>query len=162
MTTQPLTILHVDDDPDDRLLVRDAMEESGCPGEIEFVENGEEMLDCLHRRGKFKALQNKPLPAMILLDLNMPLKDGREALREIKADPELRGIPVIVLTTSKAKDDIVRVYALGGSSFIIKPSSFKALVAVMATLHQYWINTVKLPITPRGGSHASTGQSVID
>jgi CheY-like chemotaxis protein len=138
-------ILMADDDDDDRLLARDAVAEAGLDGDLRFVQNGEELLDYLYRRGKYKDPSSAPRPGLILLDLNMPLKDGREALREIRADPELRRIPVVVLTTSKADTDIGAIYELGANSFISKPFQFEALVAVMKMLSQYWFRTVELP-----------------
>jgi CheY-like chemotaxis protein len=138
-----LVILMADDDADDRLLAKDAVAEARVNGELRFVENGEELMDYLYRRGSFGADATRP--ALILLDLNMPKKDGREALREIKADPELRRIPVVVLTTSKADVDISRIYDLGANSFISKPVSFDALVKVMKALDLYWLETVELP-----------------
>jgi len=137
-------ILMADDDPDDRLLAQDALAECQLQSEIQFVENGEELLDYLRHRGKY-AHGGAPRPSLILLDLNMPRKDGREALREIKTDPELRRIPVIVLTTSKAETDISKIYELGANSFISKPVAFDALVNVMKALGQYWLRTVELP-----------------
>jgi CheY-like chemotaxis protein len=142
---KPNVILMADDDDDDRLLTRDALAEAGLDGDLHFVENGEELLDYLCRRGQYKQPMAAPRPGLILLDLNMPLKDGREALREIRADPELRRIPVVVLTTSKADTDIGAIYELGANSFISKPFQFEALVAVMKMLGQYWFNTVELP-----------------
>jgi CheY-like chemotaxis protein len=138
-------ILMADDDDDDRLLTRDALAEAGLDGDLHFVENGEQLLDYLCRRGQYKQAAAAPRPGLILLDLNMPLKDGREALREIRADPELRRIPVVVLTTSKADTDIGAIYELGANSFISKPFQFEALVGVMRMLGQYWFNTVELP-----------------
>jgi CheY-like chemotaxis protein len=138
-------ILMADDDDDDRLLTRDAVAEAGLDSDLHFVENGEELLDYLCRRGKFRAPATAPRPGLILLDLNMPLKDGREALREIRADPDLRRIPVVVLTTSKADTDIGAIYELGANSFISKPFQFEALVSVMRMLGQYWFKTVELP-----------------
>ena len=139
-------ILMADDDDDDRLLTRDAVAEAGLDGDLRFVQNGEELLDYLCRRGKYQPPSTAPRPGLILLDLNMPLKDGREALREIRSDPELRRIPVVVLTTSKADTDIGAIYELGANSFISKPFQFEALVAVMKTLGQYWFSTVELPL----------------
>lgn len=133
-----------DDDADDRLLAQDAVAEAKVNGELRFVENGEELLDYLFRRGQF-ANMDAPRPGLILLDLNMPKKDGREALREIKSQPELRRIPVVVLTTSKADTDITQIYDLGANSFIAKPVSFEALVNVMQALGHYWLETVELP-----------------
>ncbi len=139
-------ILMADDDDDDRLLAQDALAESGLKADLQFVQNGEELLDCLCRRGKYAELGERPKPGLILLDLNMPRKDGREALREIRADPELRRIPVVVLTTSKADTDIGAIYELGANSFISKPFQFEALVKVMRVLGQYWFQTVELPL----------------
>ena len=138
-------ILMADDDDDDRLLAHDALAESQAPVTIHFVENGEEMMDYLQRRGKYADSTAAPRPGLILLDLNMPRKDGREVLREVKADTELRRIPVVVLTTSKADTDIAAIYDLGANSFISKPFQFEALVSVMKTLGQYWFQTVELP-----------------
>jgi CheY-like chemotaxis protein len=135
-----------DDDDDDRLLARDALSESKVEGNIRFVENGEELMDYLCRRGKYQDLATAPRPGLILLDLNMPRKDGREALREIKNDPDLKRIPVIVLTTSKADTDIGAIYELGANSFISKPFQFEALVNVMKVIGQYWLRTVELPV----------------
>jgi CheY-like chemotaxis protein len=134
-----------DDDADDRLLAKDALTECRLANDLHFVENGEELIDYLKRRGKFAQIADTPRPGLILLDLNMPKKDGREALMEIKADPELRKIPVVVLTTSKADTDIGRIYELGANSFISKPVSFDALVEVMKTLGRYWFEIVELP-----------------
>jgi len=134
-----------DDDADDRLLAKDALAECRLAGDLHFVENGEELVDYLQRRGKYTALNASARPGLILLDLNMPKKDGREALREIKADPDLRKIPVVVLTTSRADTDIGRVYELGANSFISKPVSFDSLVDVMKTLYRYWFEIVELP-----------------
>ena len=134
-----------DDDADDRLLAKDALAECKLPGELHFVEDGEELLDYLHRRGKYSQLGNSPRPGLILLDLNMPRKDGREALREIKSNSELRKIPVVVLTTSKADTDIAQIYDLGANSFISKPVTFDSLVKVMRILGDYWCDIVELP-----------------
>jgi CheY-like chemotaxis protein len=148
MTPAPKThvILMADDDDDDRLLTRDAIAEAGLDGDLHFVQNGEELLDYLCHRGRYESPASAPRPGLILLDLNMPLKDGREALREIRADPELRRIPVVVLTTSKADTDIGAIYELGANSFISKPFQFEALVSVMKMLGQYWFKTVELPL----------------
>jgi CheY-like chemotaxis protein len=113
--------------------------------DLRFVEDGDELLDYLYHRGKYADAGSSPSPGLILLDLNMPRKDGREALREIKADPDLRRIPVVVLTTSKAEEDIYRTYDLGANSFITKPVSFEGLVAVMRDIGRYWIEIVELP-----------------
>jgi len=140
-----ITILLADDDEDDRKLAQDALVESRLANDLHTVENGEELMDYLLRRGKYAALADSPRPGLILLDLNMPKKDGREALREIKADPSLRQIPVVVLTTSKAEEDIYRTYDLGANSFITKPVMFESLVRVMRDLGTYWFEIVELP-----------------
>lgn len=139
-----ITILIAEDDPDDRLLAQEALQEGRLANDLQFVRDGEELLDYLHRRGEY-ADKPAPRPGVILLDLNMPRKDGREALTEIKHDPDLRRIPVVVMTTSKAEEDILRTYDLGVSSFIIKPLSFEGLVEVMKTLEHYWFEIVELP-----------------
>jgi two-component system, response regulator len=143
--TKSIVILMADDDADDRLLAKDALAECKLPGELHFVEDGEELLDYLHRRGKYAQMTDSPRPGLILLDLNMPKKDGREALREIKSDSELRKIPVVVLTTSKADTDIAQIYDLGANSFISKPVTFDSLVKVMRILGDYWCDIVELP-----------------
>lgn len=140
-----ITILMADDDPDDRLLTEEALSESHLLNDLYFVENGEDLLDYLHNRGEYSDPQQAPRPGVILLDLNMPKKDGREALQEIKADPSLRQIPIVILTTSKAEEDIYRTYDLGASSFITKPVTFESLVEVMQTLGKYWFEIVELP-----------------
>jgi CheY-like chemotaxis protein len=142
---QPITILMADDDEDDRMMTREALEEAKLANDIRFVVDGEELLDYLYRRGDYADPEKAPRPGLILLDLNMPRKDGREALREIKADPDLRQIPIVVLTTSKAEEDIYRSYDLGVNSFITKPVSFEGLVFVITTLAQYWFQIVQLP-----------------
>lgn len=140
-----ITILLADDDPDDRQLTRDAFAQNRLANELATVEDGEELMDYLHRRGKYENLKNKALPGLILLDLNMPRKDGREALKEIKADPILRRIPIVVLTTSKAEEDILRSYDLGVNSYVTKPVTFKSLVELIKVLGQYWFEVVELP-----------------
>ena len=138
-------ILMADDDPDDRLLAEKALHEYRLKNGIRFVEDGEELMDYLYHRGKYAAPGSSPVPGLILLDLNMPRKDGREALAEIKRDPVLHRIPVVILTTSKAEEDIVRAYDLGVNSYITKPVSFQGLAEVMKTLSIYWFEIVKLP-----------------
>jgi CheY-like chemotaxis protein len=142
---RPIVILLADDDEEDRMLAADALEESRVVNDLRFVEDGEELLDYLYHRGRYAEPGSSPTPGLILLDLNMPRKDGREALREIKVDPELRRIPVVVLTTSKAEEDIYRTYDLGANSFITKPVSFEGLVSVMREVGRYWIEIVELP-----------------
>ena len=140
-----MQILMADDDEDDRRAVAKAWKTSRAANPIEFVNDGEQLMDYLHRRGQFSGLAARSRPGLILLDLNMPKKDGREALMEIKADPELRQIPVIVLTTSKAEEDIYRTYDLGANSFITKPVTFTSLVELVQVIGNYWIEIVELP-----------------
>ena len=141
----PIVILMADDDADDRMLTHDALEESRVLNELRFVEDGEELMDYLTRKGKYSNPDDSPRPGLILLDLNMPKKDGREALKEIKSDPNLRRIPVVIMTTSKAEEDIFRSYDFGASSFITKPVTFDRLVELMRTLGEYWVEFVELP-----------------
>jgi len=142
---KPIPILMADDDEDDRLLTKDAFREYRVGNVLLFVEDGEELMEYLHRKGKFTDPKRSPRPGLILLDLNMPRKDGREALEEIKSDRNLRSIPVVVLTTSKAEEDVLRSYDLGVNSFITKPVTFEGLVEVVKTLGKYWIEIVELP-----------------
>jgi len=142
---RPITILYADDDPEDRMLVQEAWRESRVANPLDLVEDGEDLMDYLHRSGKYAGQAGSPLPGLILLDLNMPKKDGREALQEIKADPRLRSIPVVILTTSKAEQDILTSYDLGVSSFIVKPVTFQSLVELTLTLNKYWFEIVELP-----------------
>lgn len=145
-STKPITILMADDDPDDRQLTSEAFEESRLANDLRFVENGVELMDYLHRRGKFSDPATSPRPGLILLDLNMPKKDGRECLQEIKSDPRLKNIRVVVMTTSKAEEDILRTYDLGASSYVTKPVTFDGLVDVIQTLGKYWLEIVELPV----------------
>ena len=147
MKPERLNILMADDDPDDRMLVRDALNETQAPQHLDCVEDGEDLMDYLHRRGKYEHLSANVQPSIILLDLNMPRKDGREALKEIKDDPTLRQIPVVILTTSNAVEDIQRTYDLGASSFLIKPRNFETLVKTLDTLVHYWFDTCRLPMS---------------
>ncbi len=143
--TKPITILVAEDDADDRMLLQDAFDESRLSNDLRFVEDGEQLLAYLNREGEYADAGRAPFPGMILLDLNMPKMDGREALKQIKANPAFQQIPVIVLTTSKAEEDIVRTYGLGVSSFIAKPVTFEGLVKVVQVLGAYWIEIVELP-----------------
>lgn len=140
----PVNILIADDDPDDRMLMKEAFSEDNVTNMLKFVENGVELLDYLHKRGKFSS-EETFRPGLILLDLNMPKMDGREALRRIKSDPDLKRIPVVILTTSTAEEDIAKSYDLGVNSFISKPSKFSDLVKVARQIGSYWFRTVELP-----------------
>lgn len=143
--SRPITILLADDDADDRMLAREALVESRLVNDLRSVEDGEQLMDYLHRRGPYADPESSPRPGLILLDLNMPRKDGREALAEIKSVPALRQIPIVVLTTSKAEEDIYRTYDLGVNSFVTKPVTFDGLVSVMKALGRYWFEIVELP-----------------
>ncbi|GAB2662901.1 response regulator [Arenimonas aestuarii] len=149
---QPIAILMADDDPDDRLMTQEAFAECRLRNPLHFVSDGEELLDYLRRRGQYSDDDAYPMPGLVLLDLNMPRKDGREVLREIKADPKLRAIPVVILTTSKAEEDVARSYRDGVNSFITKPVTFTGLTDVVQTLGKYWLQVVDLP--PEAGGDA--------
>ena len=142
---RPVSILIADDDAEERLLAKKALEEARLANGLHFVKDGEELLDYLNHRGQYTDSETFPRPGLILLDLNMPRMDGHVALMKIRTDPDLRQIPVVVLTTSKAEEDIVRTYLLGASSFITKPVKFESLVEVMKVLQRYWFEIVELP-----------------
>jgi len=139
------TILMADDDAEDCQLVRDALGEAGQSHDLRFVRDGEELFDYLRHRGEYANGRSAPRPDLILLDFKMPRKDGREALKEIKADAQLRRIPVVVLTTSTAEDDIAFSYDMGVNSFITKPATFRQWVKIIRTLSKYWFEVVELP-----------------
>ena len=148
MTRDPMqgvTILLADDDEEDRAMTISALRKRRVANEIRCVGDGAELADYLFHRGRYADPDDAPTPGLILLDLNMPKKDGREVLAEIKADDTLRSIPVVVLTTSKAEEDVARTYHLGVNSFITKPVTFTALVEVMQTWSRYWFEIVDLP-----------------
>lgn len=138
-------ILIADDDEDDRLFTKEAFEENYLLNEIRFVNDGVELMDYLKRRNKYTNPADSPRPGIILLDLNMPKMDGREALKEIKSDPNLRSIPVVVLTTSKAEQDVLQTYDIGVNCFITKPVSFGDFIEVARTVGHYWFDIVQLP-----------------
>lgn len=135
---KPIDIVLADDDPDDRLLTQDALKESRLANKLHVVENGEELIDYLRN-------DKNPQPGLILLDLNMPKLDGREALKIIKTDENLRHIPIVVLTTSKSEEDIFKTYDYGVNSFVTKPVTFEGLVKVMRSIGKYWFEIVELP-----------------
>jgi CheY-like chemotaxis protein len=145
----PITILICDDDEDDRRLTQQALEGAHISNSLRFVEDGEQLLDYLYQRGAYAGeTGNAPRPGLILLDLNMPKMDGREALKLIKEDKSLHDIPVVVLTTSRLDEDILRSYQLGVNSFISKPVTFSGLVEAMNILGRYWLEIVELPPVP--------------
>jgi CheY-like chemotaxis protein len=140
---KPITILLADDDSDDRQFIEEAFKENRLANRLETVENGEDLMDYLHKRGNFADV--KELPKLLLLDLNMPKKSGLEALREIKADENLCTLPVVVLTSSKADEDVIKSYGLGATSFIQKPVTFESVVDLVKHLDDYWFQLVDLP-----------------
>ena len=148
--SRPIVILLADDDEEDRMLAADALAESRVVNDLRCVEDGDELLDYLYHRGAYADASASPTPGLILLDLNMPRKDGREALQEIKGDPRLRSIRIVVMTTSKAEEDVVRSYDLSAASYITKPITFERLVDVVRTLGKYWLEIVELPPESNG------------
>lgn len=142
--SRSVTLLIADDDQDDRYMIREALEENRLSNDIRFVFDGEELMDYLLRKGRYANPLHSPTPGLILLDLNMPKKDGREALAEIRLDPLLRSIPVVILTTSQAEEDIVRSRNLGADGYITKPVTFEGLVEALREMNRYWINVVEL------------------
>ncbi len=138
-------ILIAEDDPDDRLLIKEALEENNVPSTVHFVEDGEELLNYLYNRDQYHNKIDLQKPAIIILDLNMPKKDGREVLKELKSIPELKYIPIVILTTSSDEEDIKYTYAMGASSFITKPSSFDSMVDMMRVIKEYWLGVTELP-----------------
>ncbi|MAT44262.1 MAG: two-component system response regulator [Anaerolineaceae bacterium] len=138
------SILLVEDDPDDIYLIGEAIDECQLEAKVFIVQDGEELMDFLNHRGEFTEVDNYPFPNLILLDLNMPRKDGREALREIKEDLTLRSIPVVILTTSTSGEDLENMYALGASGFVTKPTSFSGLRETIDKIGSYWLSTVQL------------------
>ena len=145
----PITILICDDDDDDRTLTRQALEDAHISNDLRFVEDGEQLLDYLYQRGEYAGETGAaPRPGLILLDLNMPKMDGREALQRIKGDATLVDIPIVILTTSGLDMDIIRSYQLGVNSFITKPVTFSGLVDAMNVLGRYWLEIVELPPVP--------------
>ena len=147
---KPVVFLMADDDPDDRLLIKEAFQESLISNSIYFVEDGVQLMDYLRKQGPYAYPADAPTPDLILLDLNMPRKDGREALAEIKSDKHLRYIPIVVLTTSKAEEDIMRSYDIGAASYITKPVTFDGLVESIRGMGQYWVQIVRLPAVEKG------------
>ncbi len=146
MNKKSIVILMADDDSDDRLLTKRALEQNNIVNDFRYVEDGEQLLDYLNHKGNYSDPKDSPRPGLILLDLNMPRKDGREALSEIKKDESLRRIPIVILTTSKEEEDILRSYDLGVNSYITKPVTFQGLVDAMRTIGRYWLDIVKLPM----------------
>jgi CheY-like chemotaxis protein len=142
---RPITILIAEDDPDDRLLTQRALGMSRVVNDLRFVEDGEELMEYLLHQGRYTDAAKAPRPGLVLLDLNMPRKDGREALKEIKSHPQLHQIPVVVMTTSKAEEDVLRSYDVGANSYVVKPVTFDRLVDLMKTLGTYWVEFVELP-----------------
>lgn len=145
--TRRVLILIAEDDADDQLLIRDALQESGCRNPIRFVNDGEELLEYLRHHGNYTDPALYPKPGLIVLDLNMPRMDGREALGQIKHDRGLRQIPIIILSTSTAQEDIRNAYDLGANSFLGKPGRFDELVALISKFNSFWLDAVELPVS---------------
>ena len=145
METRLTPILLAEDDPEDVYLISEALDENQITNPLFIVENGEELLDYLHHEGKYTDTKLFPRPGLILLDLNMPLLDGREALEVIYQDPDLRQIPVVVLTTSDAEEDVEVSYRFGAKGYVTKPVTFKGLLENLKTIGEYWLDVVKLP-----------------
>ena len=141
----PIRIVVADDDADDRMLIEEALEESRLSNPVDFCVDGIDLLEYLNREGGWTEMAKEPLPGLILLDLNMPRMDGRTALEKIKADDRFKRIPIVILTTSKSEEDIVRTYGLGVNSFITKPVTFDGLVSIVQALTHYWFEIVALP-----------------
>ncbi len=140
-------VLIADDDPDDCYLAQEAWECRGLAHELRFVHDGQELIDYLTHAGAYTNPTTAPRPSLVLLDLNMPRMDGREALRRIKVDESLRSVPVVVMTTSSAMADVSKAYDLGVNSYVTKPASFEDLVDLLEHLNDYWLDTVRLPET---------------
>ena len=166
---QPIAIAIADDDEDDRLLIKEAFEQCEINNELQFVEDGQQLIDFLRREGDYADMTARAYPGLILLDLNMPRMNGHEVLRELRADPSLCRLPVVILTTSEAEEDIVRSYGLGVNSFITKPVTFDELVSTVAALRDYWGELVALPPecasdsnASKDGTHANLGTPASD
>lgn len=145
---KPVTIAIADDDVDDRMMIQDALRDCHIRNPVDFLEDGEALMQYLRREGEYGGLAGTDLPGLILLDLNMPRKDGREALAEIKSDPDLRHVPVIVMTTSRSPDDVSVTYDIGANSYVAKPIHYEELLEVLQTLGKYWLEVVDLPGSP--------------
>lgn len=148
MNKRPLHIMVAENDEDDRTLVKFAFAECKLPNKVDFVEDGEQLLDYLYHRGPYQDRVHAR-PDLILLDLGLPRVNGHEALKEIKSDPELRSIPVVIFTTSKSPKDINSTYSMGANSFIVKPVTFDGLIQVMNVLAEYWAEVTELPVMSR-------------
>ncbi|OZI06285.1 two-component system response regulator [Siphonobacter sp. BAB-5385] len=144
MNTQ-IPILVADDDEDDRFLIRTAFRDSQLTNDIFFVADGVELMQFLHHQGPYADAEKYPRPGIIFLDLNMPRKDGWEALSEIKQNPELKAIPVVVLTTSNSERDILRTYESGANCYITKPISFDQLLQIVKSFGQFWLSIASIP-----------------
>ena len=147
-----ITILMADDDPEDRDFARQALADSRLANDFRTVTDGVELLEYLRREGEYEDPEDAPRPGLLLLDLKMPRMDGLEALREIRAQPEFRSLPVVVLTTSSADEDIAASYELGANSYIRKPVTFDGLVEALGAVGRYWFEIVELPPGGPGGS----------
>lgn len=147
-----IDIVLAEDDPDDRLFIRRAFKENNVQNDLHEVENGVELLDYLRGIGTFQSSGSVRRPGLILLDLNMPKKSGREALREIKADPNLRSIPIVVLTTSSSESDVTYSYAQGANAYVTKPSTLTDLIELFKRIDSFWLRTAKLPVLSKAAT----------
>jgi len=143
--SKSLCLLIADDDENDYVLLNCAARRAQLPAQLCWVKDGLELLEYLRGQGCYGDSGNYPRPAVVLLDLNMPRKNGRDTLQEIRQDPSLRSLPVIIFTTSKSSEEIQLTYAAGANSFITKPPEFQRLVEMMEVLKRYWFETVTLP-----------------
>ncbi|MGQ0652780.1 MAG: response regulator [Betaproteobacteria bacterium] len=139
---RPVEILLVEDNPGDERLTREALKEGKVYNNLHWVKDGVEAMDFLYRRGKFR---EAPRPDIVLLDLNLPKKDGREVLQEIKTDPDLKRIPVVVLTTSKAEEDVLKTYNLHANCYVTKPVDLEKFIVVVRSIDVFWLTIVTLP-----------------
>jgi CheY-like chemotaxis protein len=142
---EPVVILVAEDDDDDIMLIKRGFKEARLLNTIYCVKDGEELMDYLNRSGQYRDQNKSPRPGLILLDLNMPNKDGRKALEEIKSDDRLKSIPVIILTTSKAEEDILRSYDIGANAFVMKPVGLEDFMSAVKLIGEYWLQLVELP-----------------
>ena len=140
--TQPIEILLVEDNPGDARLTIEAMRETKVCNRMHVVEDGVEAMEFLRRQGRFG---DAPRPDLILLDLNLPRKDGREVLAEVKADPELKRIPVVVLTTSRAEEDVLQAYNLHANCYVTKPVDLAQFMKIVSQIDEFWVKVVTLP-----------------
>lgn len=142
MNAAPIQILMVEDSGGDVILTMEALKDAKVANNISVVRDGEEAMDFLHRENKFASA---PRPDLVLLDLNLPRRDGRQVLADMKSDPSLRSIPVVILTSSKTEEDVAKMYDLHANCYIVKPVDFHSLMEVVKSIESFWLTVVKLP-----------------